>query len=684
MTRNPLATFFLACAVAASLRATTPPPAPPPNAPERSPVVTQDVYALPVLTDLAVSPDAARAVLVEQRADREADVFRGRLFTIDLVAPESAPRPLTAAHRDAAQPRFSPDGRYLAWIESGEAKNALRVAPARGGRTRTIVELREEIAGFDWSPDGERLVFVRQDPEPAGAAEHRPWVVTRSQARKDGEGFLGERRSHLWVVERSGGAPRRLTGGPWDDASPAWSPDGRSIAFVSNRAPDPDATDNTDLFLIAPEGGEPRRLFAGPGTESAPAWSRRGDGIAVHSLRRADDYSQPQRVMTLAAAGGAATDLTGRLDAWVAADALAWREPHPPIWSPDDATLTVVLERCGATWIAEVDARSGAERELFGGRAVYGLARPLPGGRLLFTRGDATHPPELFLAGGGGERRLTHLYDAWLARRRLAEPEKISATNSAGDQVEAWLYPPLDRKPGERAPLILYIHGGPQDFDGDFFDFDLENQLFPAAGWAVLRVNYRGSTSYGEAFSRAIWADWHRREYEDLMLALDHALATHAWLDPERLGIGGWSYGGIMTLWTVGHTDRFRVGVPERFSFDYLSTFGEDQWYVWLLTELGSPFENPELYRRLSPGTYLPQVTTPLYLIANENDYNCPLTQVLQAYQRLRLLGQNTELVVYPGESHSMESPAHLVDRLERLLVWYSRHLEKSGAAPAP
>ncbi len=191
----------------------------------------------------------------------------------------------------------------------------------------------------------------------------------------------------------------------------------------------------------------------------------------------------------------------------------------------------------------------------------------------------------------------------------------------------------------------------------------------------MLRVNYRGSTAYGEAFSRAIWGDWHRREYDDLMAALDAAIASHDWIDPARLGIGGWSYGGIMTLWTVGHTDRFRVGVPERFSFDYLSAFGEDQWFTWYLSELGSPFENAATYRRLSPGTYLQDVKTPLYLIANEDDRNCPLPQVLQAYQRLKLMGQQTELVVYPGESHGMARLSNLVDRLRRLTDWFGRHL---------
>jgi dipeptidyl aminopeptidase/acylaminoacyl peptidase len=293
------------------------------------------------------------------------------------------------------------------------------------------------------------------------------------------------------------------------------------------------------------------------------------------------------------------------------------------------------------------------------------------------TVGDATHLPEIhtMAADGSSLERLSHFNDAFLDSVSLSVPETIVARNGAGDDVESWLYPPLSLDPARKYPLILYIHGGPQEYDGDFFDTGLENQVFPGAGYAVLRVNYRGSTSYGERFCRAPWGDWHSREYEDLMAALDRALADRPWLDAGRLGIGGWSYGGIMTLWAVGHTDRFKVGVPERFSFDYRSTFGEDQWHTQSLEELGNPMTEDEKYRRLSPGTYLPNVKTPLYLIADQKDLNCPLPQVMQAYQRLRLMGQKTELVVYPDEPHSMGRTSHLVDRLERLLHWYGAHL---------
>ena len=661
-----------------------------------SPVGVEDIHRLGFVSELEVAPDGHGAFYVWTRPEAKSDSFASRLHHLDLTRPAREPRALTPENVDVSTVRFSPDGRFLAWLESDDDSTALSWAAVKRdgiGAANIALDIKEGLDDFAWAPDGERFVIVRTDPAhpsppaPPAASKAKsspPWVITRTQIRRDGEGFLDDRRDHLWIVARQGGRPaRQISSGAWDDSSPAWSPDGKSIAFVSNRSSDPDRTDNTDLFVISPEGGEVSTLVTGPGAESEPSWSHRGDRLAFHSLRRADDYYQPQRVMTVAASGGEPIDLTGALDAWVASDALAaGKPPAPPLWSADDRELSVLFERRGATWIGLVDSATGAAREVAGGRFVHGLVRDLPGesGRL-FTRTDPTHPPELYRQprAGGEPARLTRFYESWLAERRLSTPEKIVAKNSAGDDVEAWLYPPLDPPAagpgGGKAPLIVYIHGGPQLFDGDHFDFDLENQLFAGRGWGVLRVNYRGSTSYGEAFSRSIWGDWHWREYEDLMAALDLAIATRPWIDPERLGIGGWSYGGIMTLWAVGHTDRFRVGVPERLSFDYLSSFGEDQWFVWLLSELGSPLENADLYRRLSPGSYVGNVKTPLYLIANERDYNCPLPQAMQLYQRLKLQGQKTELVVYPGESHSMSSPAHLADRLRRLLVWFGRHL---------
>jgi dipeptidyl aminopeptidase/acylaminoacyl peptidase len=544
-----------------------------------------------------------------------------------------------------------------------------------------VTEIEGGVDAYEWSPDGKSFVLVREDPRPKREGEKpelAPYVITRSQIQKDGEGFMTDRRSHLWVVSSSGGEPKQITRGPYDDAQPQWSPDGRWIVFVSNRAADPDATDDTDLYLVRPDGTGEKRLGGNPGPDDCPRWSGSGKEIAFVGRLRPNDYYQTSHLMTISVDGGAPRSLTGSLDTWVASDNLHYgSDSSRATWSADDRTIFVTLERRGATYLAAIPAAGGAPREILAAPRVHDLVRLAPGGdRVFFVSSDPTHPAEIRTATADGkdERTLSHLHDELVRRSRLVTPEKLVARNPDGDEVESWLYPPLDLDPAKKYPLILYIHGGPQGFDGDYFDTDLENQIFPARGFALLRVNYRGSTSYGEKFCRALWGDWHRREYDDLMAATDEAL-KRPWLDAERLGIGGWSYGGIMTIWTVGHTHRFKVGVPERFELDYFSSFGEDQYFAQYLTELGSPYENEEVYRRLSPGTYVPNIKTPLFLIANELDGNCPPSQALQLYQRLKLLGIRTELVIYPDESHTLSIPSHIVDRLNRLLGWYSAYL---------
>jgi len=672
---------------------------------------------LKVISALEVAPDASRLVYAIEVSDRARKGYAHTLYEMDPAGGE--PRPLTDPEDDCHTPRFSPDGRSLAYVcavakskkkEDAEAQVYVAKVGSRGGRR--VTRLAEGVEDFAWSPDGRSLVVVREDPpqkrastagkrapseasgKEAGADDDTPdpIVVTRSQIQSDGEGFLGPRHNHLWIVPLDGKEPRRITGGAYDDSAPAWSPDGTWIAFVSNRESDPDKSDNTDIFAVHPDGAGLRTLAANPGPDNTPVWSHKGDRLAFLGQLRPNDYYQITRLMVVDAAGGTPRDLTGARDAWISADALLESSSsfQPAQWSPDDRTLYTTLDRRGANVLVSVPSAGGDVEDLMSGEYLIGqvrfatVCRDYPAcrlwsgeSRLYLTVTDPTHLPEIHTARLDGTvlKRLSHINDAFLSGLKLSSPRKILARSSGDTEVESWLYPPLDMNPSRRYPLIVYLHGGPQGFDGDWFDTGLENQIFPAAGYAVLRVNYRGSTSYGQAFCRSLWGDWHWREHDDIMASVDEAL-KQPWIDKTRLGIGGWSYGGIMTVWVAGHTDRFKVGVPERFVIDYTSCFGEDQWFAQYLEEYGSPLEHADAYRRSSPGTYVPRIKTPLYLISDEKDGNCPLPQAMQLYQRLKLLGVPTELVVYPREPHVMAEPDHLVDRLRRLLGWFGAALK--------
>ena len=651
-------------------------------------VVPRDLLALETLSALEVSPDGATLVYGIERADAAQDAYTHDLF---LMPSGGGPaRRIGKGSTDDTSPRFSADGRRLAWLSDDGDGAQIVVARKDGKGAKRVTSLAEGVLDFDWSPDGRTFVFTRTDPSPDGA--RGPWVITRKLIQRDGEGFLDERRAHLWVVPAGGGEPRRITSGAYDDREPRFSPDGRLIAFVSNRTEDPDTNDDTDIFVVAPDGSGLRRVARTPGPDDWPRWSHASDRIAFRGAYRANDWFQTRPLMVAPVAGGPVLDLSRDLDTWMAYDIANTYTGSGAIWSPDDRLLYKTFERRAANFLAQVPSDgSGPARELRGGERVTDLVRlTRAGDRLFFTEGSATHLHEIHTVsldtlagpdpgrdpGHDGSRRLTRLGEPFLEARQVVAPERVVARNSAGQEVEGFLYPPVEFDRSRRYPLVLYIHGGPEGYDGHFFDASLENQLLPAAGLAVLRCNYAGSTSYGEAFTRRLYGNWHFPEAEDLLACLDEALRTRPWLDGDRLGVGGWSWGGIMSLWLVGHTDRFKVAVPERFSMDYLSALGQDQWFPNYLAELGDPVRDGEKYRRHSPGTYLAEVRTPLYLIANENDGNCPLPQAMQLYQRLRLRGVTTELVVYPGESHSLSKPSHLVDRLERLLRWFGTHLQ--------
>ncbi len=648
---------------------------------EKRPLEPADVLALRDVDDPQLSPDGAWVAYTVGAVDVAEDTSVGQVFMSPTAGGEAVQ--LTSGKKSASRPRFSPDGRWLAFLSERDGeKTQVYLLDRRGGDARKLTDYKASVSDLAWSPDSRRLALVVADPDPDEAADEkaekagekkrpRPIVIRRLQFMRDEEGYLRDEREHLHVVDVASGASVQVTAGPFDDAEPSWSPDGRLLAFTSNRTlPDPDASENTDVFVVAAEArAMPRALTTSPGADSAPRFTADGRSVVYVAGGDPNDvWYGTSRVAIVPVAGGAARELTSGLDRNVFA-------PRP---APDGRSVVFILEDGGNKHLARVPLAGGAvERIVAGERDVQGFdiaAR----GAIVVLESQPDHPPEIAAVSAAGLARVTHVNDAVLAGVRLAPLERFKAKSADGTPIDGFLLRPLDAPAGTRVPTVLRIHGGPVDQFST--EFQLEWQLFAAHGYAVVAANPRGSSGYGRDFARAIWADWGNKDFEDVMAVVDHAIAMGV-ADPDRLGVNGWSYGGILTDYVITKTTRFKAAISGASETNYLANYGNDHYqHVWE-AELGLPWRNTALWMRLSPWFEVEKITTPTLIMSGSEDRNVPLLNSQQLYQALRRLGRETELVIYPDETHTFKRPSFRKDRFERYLAWYDRHLKTPAAA---
>jgi dipeptidyl aminopeptidase/acylaminoacyl peptidase len=650
------------------------------------PLQLDDWYAMKSIAALALAPDGRTAAFVVREIDREKDRRLASLWRVPTAG--GAAERLTW-DGNVSDPQFSPDGRYLAFVSSrfieriGTKKEIAErgqvwALPLDGGEAFPITALDGGVDSFRWSPDGTKIAIVSRDPreEPKEGAPAPPIVVTRLQHKRDGGGYLDLRRRHIYVADVTAAlekpgvmAPAKLlTSGPYDHGDVAWSPDGRSLAFSSNRTEDPDANENADIWLIDAAGGEPRRVTTDAGTDSDPQWSPDGRSIAyVHMPLDPPVYATP-RLNVIAASGGAPKDLTGTFDRHVSGS---------PRWSADGTSLLIGLADEGRTPLVRV-ALNGRKTVLDGGDVVgFEVAR----GQVVAVKETPTRPGELYVlpVGGGEARRLTQVHEPLLSQLEFNPAENIHFKSADGTPVEGWVVKPPRFDASKKYPLVLRIHGGPVDQYTDAFSF--EHQYLASLGYVVVFTNPRGSNGYGEAFCKAIFADWGNKDFHDVMAGVDHAVAQ-GYVDPGKLGVGGWSYGGILTNYVITKTPRFAAAISGASETDMFSAFGTDDLHLWWVRELGYPWRNLDLYRRLSPIMDVEKITTPTLLMVGDRDYRVPLPQSEQMYVALKTLERETGLVIYPGESHGISRPSYQVDRLRRYGLWYDKYLKGSNVDP--
>jgi dipeptidyl aminopeptidase/acylaminoacyl peptidase len=651
------------------------------------PLQLEDWYAIRSVGGLTVSADGQTAAFTVTEIDRAKD----RRSTSVWRVPVSGGEPQRLTHTGSVSaPRFSPDGRFLAFVsdrhlagiptpQKVSERGQVFLLPLGGGEAFPVTALKEGVESFRWAPDSRRLVVVSRDPRSDEAEAEKtdgegpaapPIVLTRLQHKRDGSGWLDLRRRHLYLVALDGavekpgravGDAKPLTNGPFDDGNPAWSPDGGSIAFSSNRSKDPDDNNNNDIWIVDVKSGDTRRVTTSEGSDDNPVWSPDGQWLAyVHEPEDPPIYATP-RVQVIGTSGGAPRDVTGRLDRHVGG---------APRWAADGKSIYAALVDDGRTPIVRVTL-DGARTTVYDGDAG---AFEVAGDQLVTIASTPTRPNEIYAlpVAGGPARPLTKVNEELFGKLQLSAAEDIDFKSADGTPIEGWVIKPPDFSPSKKYPLILRIHGGPVSQYTDSFNF--EHQYLASLGYVVLITNPRGSNGYGEAFCKAIFADWGNKDYQDVMAGVDHVL-TLGFVDPKKLGVGGWSYGGIMTNYVITKTTRFAAATSGAGAVDMFSNFATDDLRLWWIKELGYPWRNVDLYRKLSPLMNIEKVTTPTLVMVGDRDYRVPLPQSEQLYVSLRSLGKTAALIVYPGQSHGISRPSYQIDRLKRYGLWYHKYV---------
>ena len=686
-------------------------------APTRHPVGPDDIARIKSVADPQVDPSGAWVAYTVAETDAAADKSFSHLWMSSWDGKRTVQ--LTSRPKESeSTPRWSPDGRWLAFISSrGDEhdEDQLWLLDRLGGEARHLPGLRGSVADIAWAPDSKSLALIVQDPdldEKANAAaaaavpapprpgtppaptsniadvpvqapdtaatasdkadkRPHPIVIDRFQFKQDIDGYLGHRRQRLWRYDLTAQTARRLTDGDYDEGLPAFSPDGRSIAFTSTRAPDPDRTYDSNLYIVAADatGAEPRRLTTYEGADnplelgSRPAWSP--DGRQIAYVQGGPVHLIGYGVHTLAvvpAAGGAATVRTPALD----------RNVSDPVWSADGRSIRVRVEDDGMMRVVQVPATGGPPRNILSGARVFAALAAGPKGHDAVLLSDPAHPAEVYALDGDTLRPLSHQNDAWLDSVALGTVQQTSVRSRDGTEVHGFLVSPSGASSDTRLPTILFNHGGPQSqFD---WSFNLSWQIYAGHGFRVVSTNPRGSTGRGQAYAAALVADWGGPAVPDALAGVDDAV-SRGLADKDRLFVGGWSYGGMLTNYLIASDTRFKAAVSGASIANILAGYGTDQYIRDYEEELGRPFEHVDVWLKQSyPFYHNDRIVTPTLFMAGDKDFNVPLLNSEQMYQALRSRGIATGLIIYPGQYHGLKRPSFLKDRMERWLAWYDVH----------
>ncbi|WP_266182342.1 S9 family peptidase [Dyella humicola] len=647
-----------------------------------------DINRLADVGEPALSRDGQFIVYTVTTANPDRDQAQSDLWRVRYDG--SAGIQLTRTpDSNESRPQWSEDGKFIAFLSDrkldgnatdDDTKTQVWMMPADGGEARRLTDMPSGVEDFVLAPDGRQLAVIAFDSErPADAKKPKnppPIVTDRFQFKDDDDGWLNHRHKHLYVVDIGSGKASLLTTGKHDEMLPAWSPDGKLIAYVTKRGDDPDRHLNFDIYVIAPQvGAKERQLTTFPGSdldpywETRPAWSPDSSHIAY--LQSDEDrwiYYAPWQLAVVDVATGKAR-LPAPID----------RCFTKPRWSPDGRSVYALVEQAEVTHLSRIDLATGKVTALTHGDRFDSDLDVSANGRIVVLGADDRHPAELAAVEHDTLRALSD-HNGWLGDKRLAAAETVHFNSADGTALDALLTKPLDYVPGHRYPTIVRVHGGPvYQFSHEFMP---DWQVYAAHGYAVLAVNPRGSSGRGFEFSKAIYADWGNKDAQDVLAGVDHAVQLGV-ADAEHLGVGGWSYGAILTDELIARDTRFKAAIAGAGSGNMYGMYGDDEYSREYELELGTPWDHRATWDRASyPFLHANQIKTPTLFQCGERDFNVPCIGAEQMYQALRSLRLPTELVVYPGQHHGLTVPSYLRDRMERNLAWYDRFLKRAGDAP--
>ena len=621
-----------------------------------------------------ISLDGTMVAYVVTTSDRDSDEPKDAIWLTNWQGTEH--RQLTRGE-SASQPKFSPDGRYLSFLSTrpADARSQIWLLDMRGGEPRPVTHTSGEISNYAWSPDGKRIVLAMSEGEETGGK--KPVVIDTFHFKQDVDGYVTARsRKHLYLLDVGSGALTALTtAAEYNDDTPAWSPDGKLIAYISNHGKEPEQSGVDEVYLTeAVAGAAPRRLAEvfSPNHQRL-AFSPDGKLISLLQGFEPRHYAYiTDRLAVVSVGDGHLRPLTDKLDRAVAA----------PFFAADGKSIGFLVEDDGSNYPARVDLLTGEIERLVPGPVTVHDESVAAGHTAVLASSD-TQAAEIFALENRELRMLTSHNEALLAEIKFGAVQDVHFKSRDGTEVHGQIVKPPSYVNGRKYPTILWIHGGPNGQDQhelvpEGYGPALERQLLAAQGYVVLAVNYRGSTGRGAQFARSIEADWGHKEVEDLLAGVDYAVRVGV-ADPARLGIGGWSYGAILTDYTIAHDARFKAAIAGAGSGNQTGMWGLDEYAFQYNHELGPPWKSAALYLKVSyPFFHADQIHTPTLFMGGDKDFNVPIAGGEQMYQALRTLGVPTQLVIYPDQFHVFTRPSFLVDRAERFIAWYGKYLPVS------